>query len=256
MTADQFAGVAADEIEDPRPVGELLRQWSSLHPEFSFLPRKFKIAVSGAVRDRAVLKAHDVGIQIVRATGMARPAFGAGRRRPGRTPMIGKPCATSCRRAAAAPISRAIMRVYNAEGRRDNKFKGAHQDPRHEIGPETFREKVEAEFKAIGPAAPLKTRSPNSRASRLLRTLDKRLPANREVRGARRSGSWPCGMGEQQFVRASRGRLCGCHRLLKPVGGSPGDMTSDQMRAFADLTDRFRTANCASPMNRTSCCRT
>ena len=122
VTADHFAGAAADEIEDPRPTAELIRQWSTDHPEFQFLPRKFKIAITGSPNDRAVTKAHDIGLRMVRNEAGA-PGFevlvGGGL---GRTPMIGRWCASSCRRTTCSPME-AILRVYNLLGRRDNKFK-------------------------------------------------------------------------------------------------------------------------------------
>lgn len=122
VTADHFAGAAADEIADPRPVAELLRQWSTDHPEFQFLPRKFKIAVTGAEADRAVIKAHDIGLQIVRKDGQIgyRVIIGGGL---GRTPMIGKVVRDFLPKADLLPYAEAIVRVYNQLGRRDNKYK-------------------------------------------------------------------------------------------------------------------------------------
>ena len=127
VTADHFAGVAADEVEDPRPTAELMRQWSSLHPEFSFLPRKFKIAITGAQHDRAAIKAHDIGIRILRHPQSGEIGYeisvGGGL---GRTPMIGKTIRDFLPKADLLPFLEALMRVYNAEGRRDNKIGRAH----------------------------------------------------------------------------------------------------------------------------------
>ncbi|MGL5446781.1 MAG: nitrite/sulfite reductase, partial [Rhabdaerophilum sp.] len=123
VTADQFAGVAADEIEDPRPVAELIRQWSSLHPEFDYLPRKFKIAVTGAEHDRAAIAAHDIGLQIVKNEAGEvgyRLLVGGGL---GRTPMIGKVVRDFLPKGDLLAYLEALMRVYNLEGRRDNKYK-------------------------------------------------------------------------------------------------------------------------------------
>ncbi|MDJ0640249.1 MAG: nitrite/sulfite reductase, partial [Paracoccaceae bacterium] len=123
VTADHFAGAAADEIADPRPVAELIRQWSTDHPEFQFLPRKFKIAVTGSPHDRAVTKAHDIGLRLVR-NDAGEPGFevivGGGL---GRTPMIGKVIREFVAQADLLPYLEAIVSVYNVLGRRDNKYK-------------------------------------------------------------------------------------------------------------------------------------
>ncbi len=144
ITTDQFAGVAADEIEDPRPYCEILRQWSSLHPEFSFLPRKFKIAVTGAARDRAAIQVHDIGYQIVRnAEGeIGFTCYVGGGL--GRTPMVGHKIRDFVPKADLLAYTEAILRIYNLEGRRDNKFKarikilvhekGRRRDPRRSRG--------------------------------------------------------------------------------------------------------------------------
>ncbi len=136
VTADHFAGAAADEIEDPRPVAELLRQWSTDHPEFQFLPRKFKIAITGSPNDRAVTRAHDIGLRMVRdAAGM--PGFevivGGGL---GRTPMIGHKVREFLPKADLLPYVEAILSVYNMLGRRDNKYKARIKITVHETGVE------------------------------------------------------------------------------------------------------------------------
>ncbi len=146
VTADHFAGAAADEIEDPRPVAELLRQWSTDHPEFQFLPRKFKIAVTGAEADRAVIRAHDIGLQIVRnaagETGF-RMIVGGGL---GRTPMVGKVIRDFLPKADLLPYVEAIVSVYNLLGRRDNKYKARIKITVHENGLEKIRGLVETRF--------------------------------------------------------------------------------------------------------------
>src|SRR5688500_14355189 len=134
VTADHFAGVAADEVEDPRPTAELIRQWSTLHPEFSFLPRKFKIAVTGAARDRAAVAGHDIGLRIVRNDAGEigyKVLVGGGL---GRTPMIGKVIRDFLPKDELLAYLEAIMRVYNLEGRRDNKYKARIKILVHEIG--------------------------------------------------------------------------------------------------------------------------
>ncbi len=150
VTADHFAGAAADEVADPRPYAEILRQWSSLHPEYSFLPRKFKIAVTGAERDRAVIQAHDIGLQVVKDAAGAlgfKVYVGGGL---GRTPMIGFKIRDFLPEADLLAYVDAIVRVYNLEGRRDNKYKARIKILVHEKGAEPMRDAVEAEF-AKGP---------------------------------------------------------------------------------------------------------
>src|SRR6478735_4269175 len=154
VTADHFAGVAQDEIEDPRPTAELIRQWSSLHPEFSYLPRKFKIAVTGAEHDRAVIKAHDIGLRLRRHPDTNAISYevsvGGGL---GRTPMIGKVVRDYLPKQDLLAYLEAIMRVYNLEGRRDNKYKARVKILVHETGAEEFTRRVEEGFARIdGPS--------------------------------------------------------------------------------------------------------
>ncbi len=146
VTADHFAGASADEIEDPRPTAELLRQWSTDHPEFAFLGRKFKIAITGAPNDRAVTKAHDIGLRMVRNdAGDAgyEVIVGGGL---GRTPMIGKVLRDFLPRADLLPYIESVMQVYNVLGRRDNKYKARIKITVHENGIEKIREMVEERF--------------------------------------------------------------------------------------------------------------
>ncbi len=146
VTADPFAGVAADEIEDPRIYAEIIRQWSSLHPEFSFLPRKFKIAVTGAAEDRAAIAFHDIGLQLVRADDGAvgfAVLVGGGQ---GRTPMIAKTIRPFLPKAHLLSYLEAILRVYNLLGRRDNLFKARIKILVHEVGAEAFTAMVEEEW--------------------------------------------------------------------------------------------------------------
>ena len=148
VTADHFAGAAADEIADPRPVAELIRQWSTDHPEFQFLPRKFKVAVSGATHDRAVLKAHDIGLQIIEREGVLgfEVIVGGGL---GRTPMIGKVLYDFVSSEDLLPTLEAIVSVYNLLGRRDNKYKARIKITVHEHGIEDIRARVDARYKLI-----------------------------------------------------------------------------------------------------------
>ena len=148
VTADHFSGVADDEIADPRPYAEIIRQWSSLHPEFTFLPRKFKIAINGAAHDRAAIQAHDIGLQVARnekgEIGFAVYVGGG----LGRTPFIGRKVRDFLPERDLLRYIEAILRVYNMEGRRDNKFKARIKILVHEKTIETLRGEIEAEFEA------------------------------------------------------------------------------------------------------------
>ncbi len=150
VTADHFAGAAADEIADPRPVAELIRQWSTDHPEFQFLPRKFKVAVTGSPNDRAVTRAHDIGLRMVTRDGL--PGFevivGGGL---GRTPMIGKVLRDFLPREDLLPYLESIVSVYNLLGRRDNKYKARIKITVHENGLDDIRARVEERFALIRP---------------------------------------------------------------------------------------------------------
>ncbi len=147
ITSDQFAGVAADEIVDPRPWCELMRQWSTLHPEFAFLPRKFKIAVTGATADRAAMLVHDIGVQAVRNDARRDVGFrvivGGGQ---GRTPIIGHVIREFLPAAELLTYFDAILRVYNRYGRRDNKYKARIKILVKELTPAEFTRQVEAEW--------------------------------------------------------------------------------------------------------------
>src|SRR6266481_3812581 len=149
VTADHFAGAAADEIEDPRILSEIVRQWSTLHPEFSFLPRKFKIAVSGSAADRAAIMVHDIGIRLWRNEAGEvgfEVIVGGGL---GRTPMIGKTLREFLPKDELLAYLEATLRVYNRYGRRDNLYKARIKILVHEVGPEKMREEVEAEYADI-----------------------------------------------------------------------------------------------------------
>ncbi|SDW94796.1 nitrite/sulfite reductase [Litoreibacter albidus] len=150
VTADHFAGAAKDEVADPRPTAELLRQWSTDHPEFQFLPRKFKLAVTGSKNDRAVIKAHDIGIRLLTRDGVEgyEIIVGGGL---GRTPMIGKVLREFLPKADLLPYCEAIVSVYNLLGRRDNKYKARIKITVHENGIETIRDLVEERFALLKP---------------------------------------------------------------------------------------------------------
>jgi sulfite reductase (NADPH) hemoprotein beta-component len=242
VTADHFAGVAQDEVEDPRPTAELIRQWSSLHPEFDYLPRKFKIAVTGAEHDRAVIKAHDIGLRILRHPDTHAIGYevivGGGL---GRTPMIGKVVREFLPKADLLAYLEAIMRVYNLEGRRDNKYKARVKILVHEIGTEEFSRRVEEEFARLdGPSV-------NADPAEVARIAAYFAPPTYETLPATNGAFEAARAGNPDFARWVETNLTP-HRQpgyaaltisLKPIGAPPGDATSEQMRVVADLADAF-----------------
>jgi sulfite reductase (NADPH) hemoprotein beta-component len=239
VTADHFAGAAADEIEDPRPVAELLRQWSTDHPEFQFLPRKFKIAVTGSPNDRAVTKAHDIGLRMVQ-NDAGEPGFevivGGGL---GRTPMIGKVIRAFLPKADLLPYCEAIVSVYNLLGRRDNKYKARIKITVAENGLEKIRDLVDARFEEL----------------RLeFNGFDQELLAEIEAQFAPpefRDGpveAFDAYRAANPAFRAWTDTNLSEHRApgyaivsvsIKKHGATPGDASAEQMRVLADLAERY-----------------
>ena len=242
VTADHFAGVAQDEIEDPRPTAELIRQWSSLHPEFSYLPRKFKIAVTGAEHDRAVIKAHDIGLRLRRHPDTGAVGYeitvGGGL---GRTPMIGKVVRDHLPKADLLAFLEAIMRVYNLEGRRDNKYKARVKILVHEIGAEEFTRRVEEEFARLdGPSVNADPAEVARIAAYFAPPAYEALPETSRTLDAAKAAN-PA-FARWVEVNTAPHKAPGYTALtisLKPVGEAPGDATSDQMRLVADLAEEF-----------------
>jgi sulfite reductase (NADPH) hemoprotein beta-component len=239
VTADHFAGAAADEIADPRPVAELLRQWSTDHPEFQFLPRKFKIAVTGSPNDRAVTRAHDIGLRMVR-NDAGEPGFevivGGGL---GRTPMIGKVIRDFLPVADLLPYVEAIVSVYNRLGRRDNKYKARIKITVHETGLEEIRRQVDARFEQLRPQF-------GGFDQQLLAEIEQSFapPAFRDapsdVYEAARAGngafrSWT----DTNLAEHRHPGYAIVSVSIKKHGATPGDATSDQMRMLADLAERY-----------------
>ena len=238
VTADHFAGAAADELADPRPVAELIRQWSTDHPEFQFLPRKFKVAVTGSPNDRAVTKAHDIGLRMMERDGAIgfEVIVGGGL---GRTPMIGKVLKDFLPREDLLPYLEAIVSVYNLLGRRDNKYKARIKITLHENGIEDFAARVEERFALIRPQF-------SGVDQEMLAAIeaDFAAPAFRttpvtDYEDARRH--YPA-------FRAWTDTNLSEHRVpgyaivtisLKAHGKTPGDATSAQMRLMADLAKRY-----------------
>ena len=241
VTADHFAGAAADEIIDPRPIAEILRQWSSLHPEFSYLPRKFKIAVTGAPNDRAAIRFHDIGLQAA-TNGAGEIGWevwvGGGL---GRTPMIGKLINSYVPNEHLLAYLESIMRVYNRYGRRDNKYKARIKILVHEEGLETIKGQVEAEFAEVrGGVLTL----PSEEVDRITAYF---APPAFAAQSATKID-----VAYQSIVDPAYGRWLdhniNSHRepgyasvtiSLKPVGGAPGDATDKQMDDIADIAERY-----------------
>ena len=241
VTADHFAGAAADEIADPRPWAEIIRQWSSLHPEFSFLPRKFKVAVTGAAKDRAAIQVHDIGLELKRndkgETGFAVWVGGG----QGRTPMIAKKLTDFLPERDILAYCDAILRVYNLEGRRDNKYKARIKILVHEMGEEQMRAAVDKEFAAIRGRtltvpAPEIARINAYFAPPAYQRCDPATP----VFVAAQAADSRLRMFVERNVTPHKQPGYGVLTIsLKPVGGPPGDATSSQMNRVADLAERY-----------------
>jgi sulfite reductase (NADPH) hemoprotein beta-component len=241
VTADHFAGVAVDETEDPRPTAEFLRQWSSAHPEFSFLPRKFKIAVTGATHDRAAIMVHDIGLRILRNEAGEigyQVVVGGGL---GRSPFVGKVIRDFVARADLLAYLEAIMRVYNRFGRRDNKYKARIKILVHEKGIEDIRDAVEAEFASMDRSVFAYDPAEFARIAAFFAPPPyEALPA--ESQKLRAAGVENPALGNFVEVNVSPHRVPGYAIVtvsLKPIGGVPGDATSQQMRALAEASERF-----------------
>jgi sulfite reductase (NADPH) hemoprotein beta-component len=240
ITTDQFAGAAADEIIDPRPVAEILRQWSSLHPEFSYLPRKFKIAMSGGPHDRAAIRFHDIGLQAaVNAEGEIgwEVWVGGGL---GRTPMIAKQINPFVPNEHLLAYLESILRVYNRYGRRDNKYKARIKILVHETGIEKIREEVEAEFAEIKGGVLTLPQAEVDRITTYFAAPDYER-VNETIDLAREKISDPA-YGEWLERNLHSHRQPGYASVtisLKPTGGPPGDITSDQMDVVADLAENY-----------------
>jgi len=238
VTADHFAGAAADEIADPRPVAELIRQWSTDHPEFQFLGRKFKIAVTGSENDRAVIRAHDVGLRIVSRDGEQglQVVIGGGL---GRTPMIGKVINDFLPRADLLPYLEAVLNVYNLLGRRDNKYKARIKITVHENGLENIRALVDEQFARIAPGfsgidQALLTQIEAAFAPPPLRATSL-APYDHAYRADPVFRSWA-----DTNLAAHRDPGHAIVTIsLKAHGETPGDATAAQMRVMGDLARKF-----------------
>ena len=239
VTADHFAGAAADEIEDPRPTAELIRQWSTNHPEYCYLPRKFKVAVTGASADRAAVLLHDIGLRIVKnAAGDIGylVIVGGGL---GRTPMVGKIVRDFVPRADLLAYLAAILSVYNRYGRRDNKYKARIKILVHETGLEQFKAEVEAEYALLDRSG---TNADPAELARIAAYFAP--PAFEEVDASALDAQKAAHPDFARFVdtNISAHKAAGYAIVtasIKPYGGVPGDVTSAQMRLLADVADQY-----------------
>ena len=241
VTSDPYAGATAEEIEDPRPTAELLRQWSTMHPEFAYLPRKFKIAVVASKTDRAVIKAHDIGIEITK-NDKGEVGYhiivGGGL---GRTPIIGQTLRAFLPREELLPYLEATLRVYNRYGRRDNKYKARIKILVTETGIEEFTKMVEAEYATLEPLDIAVSAEEVARITSYFGGPEfETLPSHNDGYKAKL-------LSDKDFANWAENNLAD-HKVsgyaivnisLKPVDLAPGDITSDQMRAVADLADKY-----------------
>ncbi|MBI3715522.1 MAG: nitrite/sulfite reductase [Betaproteobacteria bacterium] len=241
VTSDQFAGVAHDEIIDPRPIAELIRQWSTFHPEFAYLPRKFKIAVSGSAEDRAGTLFHDIGVQVVKAAQdeyTFRILVGGGL---GRTPILGHVVREDLPKQHLFSYLDAILRVYNRFGRRDNMYKARIKILVKEMGLEKFRAEVESEWSHLKDGSSTLTQTEIDRVA--AHFVDPEYESLGDV----------CAEFKQQqldnkgFARWVQRNVFGHKRAgyaavtlsLKATGVAPGDASTAQLQAVADLTERY-----------------
>lgn len=241
-TSDQYAGAVGDEIEDPRVICEIIRQWSTFHPEFSFLPRKFKIAVSATEHDRAAIRVHDIGIQVVRnAAGEIGYEVWVGGGL-GRTPIIGKKIADFVAREDLLAYLEAILRVYNMYGRRDNLYKSRIKILVHEIGAEEMKRQCDAEFEEIRKQGTLQL--PEDEVERIrayfapppFETLSDETPELDEaIARDAKFADWV----RTNVVQHRMPGYAIVNVTLKPIGKTPGDCTSEQMEAIADIADKY-----------------
>ena len=235
ISSDQWAGAAADEITDPRPWAELLRQWSSFHPEFSYLPRKFKIAVIAAEEDRAAMRLHDIGIQIVERDGVHGAAFYVGGGM-GRTPMIAPLIKDFVPLKDMLSYAEACLRVYNRYGRRDNIYKARIKILIHELGADEYRRQVEEEFAHV---KSLGIDPPKAEFDRIAKQFaPPALDASAPDEIDRSDPDFAVWVDQNVAAHKVPGHAI-VNISLKPVGGIPGDASSAQIDLMADLAERY-----------------
>jgi len=234
ISSDQYAGAAADEVVDPRPWAELLRQWSTFHPEFSYLPRKFKIAVIASAEDRAAMRLHDIGLELIRKDGElgARVFVGGGM---GRTPMIAPEINPFVKADDLLSYLEACLRVYNRYGRRDNIYKARIKILIHEIGADEYRRQVAEEF------AHVKTLGIDPPTAELERISAFFAPPAYDASDAEPDRSDPdfAVWLDQNVKPHKQAGYAIVNISLKPIGGIPGDATSAQIDVMANLAEKY-----------------
>ncbi len=242
-TTDQFAGVATDEIEDPRPWCELIRQWSTIHPEFAFLPRKFKIAVCGSEQDRAAFLLHDIGLQLVKnETGeLGFEVFVGGGL--GRTPVIGSSIRKFLPKQHLLTYLDAILRVYNRYGNRDNKYKARIKILVKAWTPEVFAERVEAEWAHLKDGPATLTDDEITRVKGFFSAPDYQSVDDAEIDEqlsalAAENKAFSRWL-ERNVQEQKQSGYAAVTLSLKPAGVAPGDVTDVQLETIADLADQF-----------------
>ncbi|MGU3574322.1 nitrite/sulfite reductase [Brucellaceae bacterium C25G] len=241
VTADHFAGAAADEVADPRPFAEILRQWSSLHPEFSYLPRKFKIAIVGSDNDRAAIQVHDIGLQLKKnAAGELGLSvyIGGGQ---GRTPMVARKIRDFLPVEDMLTFITAIVRVYNLHGRRDNKYKARIKILVHETGIEELTQEIEAQWEAIRHTD---LKIPQSDIDAIqhyfaMPDLAERPNGWVELAQAQKADEHFHAWVSQNVTRHKHPDYGVVTISLKPIGGIPGDASAEQMELIADIAEQF-----------------
>ena len=236
ISSDHMAGAAADELVDPRPYAELLRQWSTFHPEFDYLPRKFKIAVIASDTDRAAMRLHDIGIQIVKNdAGEIGAKFHVGGGM-GRTPMIGPMISEFVPALQMVSYAEACLRVYNRYGRRDNKYKARIKILVHEIGADEYRRQVEEEFAHI---LTLGLEPPQAEFDRIAAFFaDPGLESGVLDKVDRSDPDFALWLDQNTAPHKQPGYAV-VVISLKPTGGIPGDATADQIRLMAELSTAY-----------------
>jgi len=241
ITTDQFVGIAPDEVIDPRAMAEIMRQWSTFHPEFALLPRKFKIAVSGTKDDRAIVQAHDIGLEFYRDANnkvAVKVWVGGGL---GRTPILGSVIREHLDWQHALTYCEAIIRVYNLHGRRDNMYKARIKILVKALGINEFRNQVEAEWTHLKDG-------PNTITEAELARVAKHFEAMPYEQLPDHDASFNAAIASNPAFAAWAKRSVHPHKQsgyravtlsLKPHGQAPGDITSEQMWAVADLADQY-----------------
>ncbi|MGY8819913.1 MAG: nitrite/sulfite reductase [Pseudomonadales bacterium] len=240
-TTDQFAGVAKDELIDPRPWCEIIRQWSTFHPEFAFLPRKFKIAVNGAASDRAAIEVHDIGLEAVNNEAGElgfRVSVGGGL---GRTPIVGSFINEFLPWQHLLTYLDAILRVYNRYGRRDNKFKARIKILVKALTPEVFAERVEAEWSYLKDGANTLTEAEVERVSKFFVDPAYKSLEDQSAVLAQLDAEHPgfARWRERNVVAHKKSGYAAVTLSLKSTGVAPGDVTDKQLDTIADLADRY-----------------